>query len=79
MSVVGNLTNATALGYQAVVDASNQIRLGDSNVTVVEINSDVYFETQGFGIIPRDTDGAGWHRITVDTAGTLAVMVVECP
>ena len=59
MLVVGNLTNATALDYQAVVDASNQIRLGDSNVTVVEINADVYLETQGFGIIPRDTDGAG--------------------
>jgi hypothetical protein len=32
----GNLTNATALGYTAVVDASNKIRLGNSDVTVIE-------------------------------------------
>ena len=32
----GNLTNATAIGARAVVDASNKLRLGDSNVTVVE-------------------------------------------
>jgi len=33
---VGNLTNATAIGSNAIVDASNKIRLGDSNVTVIE-------------------------------------------
>jgi hypothetical protein len=31
-----NLTNATAIGNQAIVNASNKIRLGDTNVTVVE-------------------------------------------
>jgi hypothetical protein len=32
----GDLTNATAIGSEAVVDASNKIRLGNSNVTVIE-------------------------------------------
>ncbi len=32
----GNLTNATAIGWRAVVNGSNKIRLGDTNVTVIE-------------------------------------------
>jgi len=32
----GDLTNATAIGQGAVVDASNKIRLGDTAVTVIE-------------------------------------------
>jgi hypothetical protein len=32
----GDLTNATAIGNGAIVDASNKIRLGDTNVTVIE-------------------------------------------
>ena len=31
-----NLTNATALGYNAIVNASNKIRLGDTNISVIE-------------------------------------------
>ena len=34
--VAGNLTNATAIGAGAVVDASNKVRIGNSNVTVIE-------------------------------------------
>ena len=33
---VGNLTNATAIGSSAIVNASNKIRLGNSDVTVIE-------------------------------------------
>jgi hypothetical protein len=33
---VGNLFNATAIGFGAVVNASNKIRLGNAQVTVVE-------------------------------------------
>ena len=33
---VGNLTNATAIGFGAIVNASNKIRLGNSDVTVIE-------------------------------------------
>ena len=32
----GNLTNATAIGAEAVVNASNKVRLGNTNVTVIE-------------------------------------------
>src|SRR5262249_60649271 len=31
-----NLTNATAIGAGAIVDASNKIRLGNNQVTVIE-------------------------------------------
>ena len=32
----GNLTNATAIGFAASVNASNKVRLGNTNVTVIE-------------------------------------------
>jgi hypothetical protein len=32
----GNLINATAIGYNAVVDASNKVRVGNTSVTVIE-------------------------------------------
>jgi trimeric autotransporter adhesin len=32
----GNLTNATAIGFAALVNASNKIRLGNTEVTVIE-------------------------------------------
>ena len=32
----GNLTNATAIGFQATVNASNKVRLGNTAVTVIE-------------------------------------------
>ncbi len=35
------LTNATAIGANAVVDASNKIRLGDENVTLVETDGTI--------------------------------------
>jgi hypothetical protein len=31
----GNLTNATAIGYNAVVDASNKVRIGNTSVTSI--------------------------------------------
>jgi hypothetical protein len=33
---VGGLNNATAIGYQAIVDASNKVRIGNTAVTVIE-------------------------------------------
>ena len=75
----GDLTNATAIGASALVNASNKIRLGDANVNLVETAGDVYVETQGLGIILRDTDGAGCHRITVNTAGVLTATAMACP
>jgi len=34
--VTGSLTNATAIGYNAKANASNKVRIGDGNVTVIE-------------------------------------------
>ena len=31
-----NLSNATAIGYDAIVSASNKVRIGNTNVTVIE-------------------------------------------
>jgi Chaperone of endosialidase len=39
----GNLSNATAIGANAIVDASNKIRLGDATVTVIEGQVDFTF------------------------------------
>jgi len=73
-----NMTNATAIGNGALVNASNKIRLGNSSVTVLETAADVFVETRGLGIILRDTDGAGCHRITVNSAAILSAAVVTC-
>ena len=32
----GNLVNATAIGFDAIVNASNKVRLGNTSVTVIE-------------------------------------------
>ncbi len=34
-AAANNLTNATAIGYGATVDASNHVRIGDTNVTQI--------------------------------------------
>ena len=40
---------------------------------------DVYVETQGNGIILKDTNGTGCHRLTVNSAGTMSAAAVTCP
>src|SRR5262249_2706135 len=35
----GNLTNATAIGANAIVTASNSVQLGDANVTLVKTSA----------------------------------------
>ncbi len=32
----GNLTNASAIGYAAIANASNKVRIGNTNITVIE-------------------------------------------
>lgn len=39
--VGSSITNSTAIGYQALVDASNKIRLGNGGVTLVETAGDL--------------------------------------
>lgn len=40
---------------------------------------DAYISTQGNGLILKDSDGAGCHRITVNTAGTISAASTTCP
>jgi len=35
-SSVNNLSNATAIGYNAIVDASDKVRIGNSSITIIE-------------------------------------------
>jgi len=63
-----NLTNATAIGYNAIVDASNKIRLGDSNITNIETSGTI---TAGAITIPN-TDGSANQVLKTDGSGTLS-------
>ena len=38
---LNNLSNAIAIGYDATVNASNKIQLGNSNITLVETSGTV--------------------------------------
>jgi len=49
----GNLSNATAIGYGAIVDASNKVRIGNSAVTVIE------------GQVPFTTPSDGRYKFNV--------------
>ena len=60
-----NYTNSTAIGYQAEPDASNQVMLGDSNVTAVK--------STGKGIFDGVTIGSdSANRIDIDMGTTNA-------
>ena len=63
-----NLTNATAIGYNAIVDASNKIQLGNSNVTNLETSGSI---TAGAITIPN-TDGSANQVLKTDGSGTLS-------
>jgi hypothetical protein len=63
-----NLSNATALGNNAIVDASNKIQLGDSNITNVETSGSI---TAGAITIPN-TDGSANQILKTDGSGTLS-------
>jgi len=60
----GNLTNATAIGARAVVNASNKVRIGNSAVTVIE------------GQVPFTTpsDGRYKHHVQEDVKGLDFIM-----
>jgi len=59
-----SLTNATAIGANAKVDASNKIRLGDNNVNVVESN----------GVFNTVSDGRFKYNIQEDVKGLDFIM-----
>ena len=63
--IAGNLTNATAIGAGAIVDASNKIRSGNGFVTLVETHGDlrVGAGTVAFGCI-QSVDSSPWSGIS---------------
>ena len=74
-----DLTNATALGANAVVNASNKIRLGDTNVTLVEAQGDFHASGLGNGIILKSPDGLTCARLSIDNSGQLVTTPLACP
>lgn len=64
-----------------IIREGGKVGIGTSlpNSRLQITSGDIYIETQGNGVILRDTDGAGCHRITVNTAGTITATVVTCP
>tara|TARA_B110000238_G_scaffold155862_1_gene168544 strand:- start:949 stop:3090 length:2142 start_codon:yes stop_codon:yes gene_type:complete len=63
-----NLSNTTAIGHNAIVDASNKIQLGDSNITNIETSGSI---TAGAITIPN-TDGSANQVLKTDGSGTLS-------
>ena len=63
-----NLSNAIAIGYDAIVNASNKIRLGNTNVTNIETSGTI---TAGAITIPN-TDGSANQVLKTDGSGTLS-------
>ena len=63
-----NLSNAIVIGAGATVNASNKIRLGDSNITNVETSGSI---TSGAITIPN-TDGSANQVLKTDGSGSLS-------
>ena len=73
------INNTAALGSGAIVNASNKIRLGDTNVTVIEAQGDFHAAGPGKGIILKSQSGAICKRLFIDDTGTLLTASVACP
>jgi hypothetical protein len=87
------LTNATAIGANALVSASNALVLGGTGGNAVNVgigtqspaarlevvNGDVYASTAGKGVIVKSPDGTKCARIGIDDAGALSVTTLTCP
>ncbi|PYS49184.1 MAG: hypothetical protein DMF68_10790 [Acidobacteria bacterium] len=83
------LTNATAIGANAVVSQSNSLVLGN-NVSVgvgtpspkakLDVTGgNLLIGTPGQGIILKSPDGATCKLLGIDNAGALAVSAIKCP
>lgn len=68
---VGNLE---ALTVEGVLKASNVVATG----TVAALTGDVIVADGTKGVRLKDSDGAGCHRITVNTSGALVTKKVDC-
>jgi hypothetical protein len=52
---------------------------GSAETMKLTTGGDLSLDTQGKGVVLRDTDGAGCHRLTINTAGVVATTSVTCP
>jgi hypothetical protein len=51
---------------------------GNRQSMILYFNGNLYINTPGSGIILRDTDGTGCHRITVNSAGEITAEGIAC-
>ena len=86
------MNNASAIGYNAKVSASNSIVLGGTGVDAVNVaigmsnppskltvtGGDVNITDIASGIILKSPNGQCW-RVTVDNSGTLISTSITCP
>jgi len=87
------LDNAAAIGYKALVSASNALVLGGTGADAVSVgigtqspkarlevvDGDVYASTTGKGVVVKSPDGTKCARIGIDNAGALSVTALTCP
>jgi hypothetical protein len=88
-----DLTNATAIGYNAIVGASNSLVLGGTGENAVNVGigtlvpttrlhvagGDVGTSNAGVGLIVKSPDGTKCARIGIDNFGAIAVTSLACP
>jgi hypothetical protein len=70
---VNNLTNATAIGYRAIVNASNRIQLGNTSVNNVRTSGTL---TAGAVTYPN-TDGTANQVLSTSGSGTLTWATID--
>lgn len=61
--------------------SGNNVGIGITNPTtpLSVSGGDIYISNQGSGLILRDTNGTGCHRITVNASGTISAAIASCP
>jgi hypothetical protein len=87
------ISNATAIGANALVSASNALVLGGTGGDAVNVGigtttpqkplevatGDIYVSNAGSGIILKSPDGSVCGRVAIDNSGALSVTALTCP
>lgn len=79
---IGSANNPISWNIESLIIKQNgNLGIGTTipNSKLQIANGDLYIQTQSNGIILRDTDGSGCHRITINSAGTITSTAVPCP